>query len=185
MEFYSIVTSLPQTWRAALVADEVLNVSLYDKMKQKKNISRQAYLAVNSVELNYTKKLSKLSSDCGRRVTKEEFLTHLKAVYSITNVPKYRSFQYRMLHRAIITNVHLSTWGLRQDNLCSFCEREVETTKHLFATCNEVKNLWRQIFNWVKVTLSLTVEATTENILLCNIKKEQGASVKNFVILIV
>ena len=40
-----------------------------------------------------------------------EFGQHHKSLYAVTNVPKYRSFQYRLLQRALVTNIQLEKMG--------------------------------------------------------------------------
>ena len=62
-------------------------------------------------------------------------------IFRITNIPKYRSFQYRLLQRGLVTNVHLFKWQMRQDELCTFCRTEVESMVHLFFECKVVKSL--------------------------------------------
>ena len=60
-----------------------------------------------------------------------------------TGITKYRSFQYRFLHRAIVTNEQLFRWGLKVSNNCSFCEMHRENVRHLFYDCERVTPLWR------------------------------------------
>lgn len=60
----------------------------------------------------------------------DEYLVCYRDITFITNVPKYRSFQYRLMSQAIITNVHLYRWKKRGMNVCSFCGLEKETYVH-------------------------------------------------------
>ena len=53
--------------------------------------------------------------------------SHCK-IYKVTNVTKYRSFQYRLLQRGLVTNIQLYKWDIVEDNLCTFCHQEVEDT---------------------------------------------------------
>ena len=66
-------------------------------------------------------------------------------IYSITNVPKYRSFQYRLLQRGIVTNIQLSKWGILESNLCYYCNEEKEELVHLFCTCPIILSFWHKI----------------------------------------
>ena len=61
----------------------------------------------------------------------------------VTPIVKYQSFQYRHAVRAIITNIHLKHWGLREDDDCSFCESSRETVQHLLHDCQEIQGIWR------------------------------------------
>ena len=49
-----------------------------------------------------------------------------------TLLNKHREFQYKLLHGVIYTKVQLLRFGFVGDNLCSFCQREVETYEHVF-----------------------------------------------------
>ena len=49
-----------------------------------------------------------------------------------------------------MTNVQLFKWGMRQDNMCSFCSLEVETMSHLFYHCTIVKELWSKIIDFAQ-----------------------------------
>ena len=40
-----------------------------------------------------------------------EFAKEISQVYRLTNIPKFRSFQYRLMHRALITNIQLRKMG--------------------------------------------------------------------------
>ena len=113
-----------------------------------------------------------------------DFASKHKDIYKLTNVPKYRSFQYRLLQRGLVTNVHMYKWGMIDTQLCSFCNTETESMLHLFVTCTQVQNLWQHLqeflqerFNIIYITLE------PENIILNQIVKKK-TSVANFICLI-
>ena len=74
-----------------------------------------------------------------------EFSNRFKHIYQCTNIAKYRSFQYRILQRAIVTNIHLEKWNILQTSNCTFCGQEPESLIHLFCTCPYIHDLWTQI----------------------------------------
>ena len=56
---------------------------------------------------------------------------------------------------ALITNIQLKKWGLKESEFCSFCEWQKETVIHLFCECTEVNKLWNcipSIFEYVEKT---------------------------------
>ena len=63
------------------------------------------------------------------------FLKAFKDMCSVTNIAKYRSFQYRLLHWAIVTNLRLQRWGMRSNDLCIFCGKSTGSYLHLFIYC--------------------------------------------------
>ena len=80
-----------------------------------------------------------------------EYLKCCGEIFRISNVPKYRSFQYRLMMRGLVTNCHLYRWGIRSSNLCTFCELEKETVYHLFGKCNVVRGLYEDLKQWICV----------------------------------
>ena len=45
---------------------------------------------------------------------------------------KTRNFQFKILHRIIATNDFLYKVDIIDNNLCTFCDLEIETLEHLF-----------------------------------------------------
>ena len=45
---------------------------------------------------------------------------------------RLREFQFKLIYNILYTKHHLFRFGLVSTNLCSFCEKEEETYKHLF-----------------------------------------------------
>ena len=71
-------------------------------------------------------------------------------IYRVTNIPKYRSFQYRFLQRAIVTNIQLKAWKITDSDLCCFCGEQVESLIHLFVQCRYVEQLWEEVERYIK-----------------------------------
>ena len=58
--------------------------------------------------------------------------------------------QYRLLQRALVTNVHLFKWKIRENDLCTFCSLAKETISHVIFQCEVVQNLWTKVFDFIK-----------------------------------
>ena len=87
-------------------------------------------------------KLVAWEQEFGTVIHYQDFLKCFADIQHVTNITKYRSFQYRLLQRAIITNTHLKHWGIVQSNLCTFCNEEKETYLHIFIYCKKVAVVW-------------------------------------------
>ena len=55
------------------------------------------------------------------------------------------SFQYKILHNILFLNKKLYLCGKTKSPLCSYCNTNDETPKHLFCECNSTKSLWLQL----------------------------------------
>ena len=104
-------------------------------------------------------------------------------LYHVTNVTKYRSFQYRLLQRGLVTNVQLHKWKKRSDDLCTFCGQFSETTIHLLSQCSEVREIWTELNTYVKGRFNKEMELTDSNI-ICNCVVQPKNHVINFICLI-
>ena len=83
-------------------------------------------------------------------------------IKQLTPVPKLQSFQYRVLWRAVVTNIHLYHWKIAESKLCYFCQECDETQEHLLAECEKVQPVWvacKEIIN----ELGLGCAAVTKN----------------------
>ena len=90
-------------------------------------------------------KRSSWIKDLNISISLEEFTKSFKRIYVITNVNKYRSFQFRLLHRGLLTNVILYKWNIVESPMCTYCQKEPETILHLFTGCSIIKGMWLEI----------------------------------------
>ena len=98
-------------------------------------------------------------------------------ITKITNYVKLRSFQYRLLCNAVITNKHLYRYKIKENDLCSFCTESTETVMHLLYTCKYVKPLWGWISDLCQIKLNFA------NILLNNVM-DNPSRAENCVVLL-
>ena len=118
------------------------NLTFYDTVKTMDKLSSHAYKAfTNAIEDSSVKKKAK-DWEIDLELQELDLVKTFRELYMVTNMPKYRAFQYRLLHRAITLNSHLFRWKMRQDNLCTFCGKDKETYVHLFIMCEKVRDLW-------------------------------------------
>jgi hypothetical protein len=57
----------------------------------------------------------------------------------------------RCLHLKLPTDGSLSNRGCSPTSMCSRCEKEVETTKHLFLDCTFAQRIWRWLASILNV----------------------------------
>ena len=69
--------------------------------------------------------------------------------FNCTKSTKLRNFQFKLLHRRIVTNSFLHKIGIKNRNNCTFCEVERETLFHLFWCCRIVQSFWKILENWL------------------------------------
>ena len=76
-----------------------------------------------------------------------------------------QSFQFKIIHRLLITNKTLVLYGIKSCNECSFCHTHAETIDHLLVDCRHTKSLWQSFADWLLPELDIFFLLTTEIIL--------------------
>ena len=132
IEYNSLKMAIPTIWRtfskdnhkgtyfpmAPHNYDQCINV-------YKKGLAGKIYSTICSDITFLQDKFNKWKNELGNDFceTVVEFgLMHLD-IHRITNVAKYRSFQYRISQRGIVTNIPLRAWNMRPNDNCTFCNQ--------------------------------------------------------------
>ena len=68
--------------------------------------------------------------------------------YQCTLDTNLREFQFKILHKILTTNYSLYKMSLIPSPVCSFCDNNDESLRHLFVHCSFVSTFWDQILNW-------------------------------------
>ena len=147
MEFNMLKSAIPPSYRR-LMRKDCEDVGVYlDRYVGILAIDKEAKLVYEELcqcDDLLLSKIMKWECDFKNQIVYEDFIQEIKSVFQLTKVSKYRSFQYRMLHRAIITNVQLHKWGIIENNLCTLCTKSSERVVHLFGECQEVQSMVKQ-----------------------------------------
>ena len=108
------------------------------------------------IHYKYLKWIEELGSNCCEGLV--DFGKKHMDVYKVTNITKYRSSQYRLLQRALVTNIHLYKWGMSTSDLCFFCNSKRETVLHIMYECDKSKKLWEQVVEYLQARFGQQIE---------------------------
>ena len=76
-----------------------------------------------------------------------EWQTFFKSGRKICKENKLREFQFKFLHRVVVTKKELFRFGIKQDNDCLFCGEE-DSIDHTFINCQFTKSFRESVFRW-------------------------------------
>ena len=187
LQIHTLLRAIPNEYKEYPMTNDQgeATLSWYERCLQTSNLTATMYKSlVDFEDQNIYNKVEKWRVEMGSDVfSYEAFIQSCNRIYVTTNVPKLRSFQFRLLHRAIITNVHLFRWKIRSNNLCSFCEIHKETYEHLFMQCQKVKSVWDFVIDYMMRYNQAECSLTFENI-ICNTIAKPIRNVKNLVCLL-
>ena len=160
MQFNSLISAIPKEWKFLKPSGK----SVYEILLSKKCLSKYAYNMMLPCS-NLKPKVTKWSEKLEAPIEEEDFVNQLRGLYSTTNIPKYRSFQYRLLHRALVLNTHLFRWNMRDTNLCSQCENAPETLEHFFFKCPRAQDFWNSVKQFISEMCNYSISISIKNIL--------------------
>ena len=122
------------------------------------------------VELNYEIIDSHWSSMFGR-------------IRRLTLSTKLRLFQYRIVHRYLVTNKMVCKWAKDVSSKCSLCGQEEETIVHLLVKCPESEKMWKALSKWLKYFCNIDFSPDVYTIVM-NDYKDSFKDMINCIILV-
>ena len=151
-----------------------------------RSFSRQVYKYLAGDSTLLLSKYQKWQRELGHEICESVYTfgeKHME-IYKVTNITKFRSFQYRLLQRGLVTNVQLHKWNIRINDLCYYCNQETETLVHLMCKCDVINILWRDFSRYAYDRFEIEINIEPRNIIL-NKVVQTGYQVLNFMCLII
>ena len=155
MKYNCLISATPRVWKRMITnSDNDSDVewqSKYSILSERKKWSQSMYrLWIEN--WSCTEEASvKMSRLLNVHVNSDDAENGFRVVNKITEISKYKAFQYRLLHNAIFLNDRLIHLQISQTNLCSQCNLEKETVSHLFWYCLETKRLIKECFDYIRI----------------------------------
>ena len=170
MHLYGIINAIPQNWKRWLKDHNEGQgyQNWYQTFLPLKSATKLCYRKLKENSLLYAELAKRWDNYPLININTEKIRFAIQKVYSVTNVPKLRSFQYR-----------LKDYKIKDSDKCTFCHIHREELFHLFYKCKYMNTLWYNIVQLCK----LPKVPTFEDILLKNILPN-AKLLPNFLILL-
>ena len=162
--FYNtLVSSISSEWKYKLKT-EIINIprkeTLLIKSLKKKHVNKYLYERqfqnAGKMDVKQEKKWEDILNDTVLD-WKNIYLTPIKSTIDTI----LRDFQYKFLMQIIPTNSFLLKCKISNTNLCDFCNRNIETVKHLFWECHHSQHFWSQLKTFL-LGLGILIELNYE-----------------------
>ena len=185
MQYNTLISAIPTKWKEMSVNCAQNPVSTYQSFIKHPRMSNYYYRTmITQTDLMYNT-FVRWEFRLKENLEYEEFIKKLRNIKTITNNPKLRSFQYRLLNFAIITNIQLQKWKIKPSNVCTLCGLESESIEHLFFYCQYASVLLSEVKKMVaeyhKEETTLDINVTT---VLFNEIHKKPAHLANFILLV-
>ena len=185
MTFNSIISAVPPHLKqlAKSTSIQKLPQPECEALLHRRNLSSHVYNVMNAGKAGHIVARIQERWQNVTHLANNQIKNQWRMIYSLTNVPKLRSYQYRLIHKALVLNTHLFRWEMRSDNLCSFCEAHPETIDHHLWECDKVQDLWHKVKDYMCTKWNTEVALSFQNVLLNTIASK--GNICNFVCLII
>ena len=150
LTYFSIIHAIPTVYKDKLKDDQPKAISVLDSVIKKEKMSKFIYNDLISKKSSFpTKARAYYASIFNIELQDDTFMICFEAMYCSTKNTKLLDFQFRILHNAIITNIQLKKWGIKNCDNCSFCGNTQETLIHLLLNCPHSSTIWSEMSNYI------------------------------------
>ena len=115
--------------------------TMYNKIMKEQNVVAMTYNILISNEDKMFNTYVRWQVQLHTDLSYQEFLKVLSNINKIKISNKLRSFQFRVMHLALITNTKLKSWKIVDTDVCHYCKKYPETVEHLLYDCENAQNL--------------------------------------------
>ena len=155
LEYQSIIQAIPKYWKWALTRDGLLDSHepLYQEYRiaeSTTSISSKVYSRLTNSEEGLIVSACKWNKLLNLDFDNETHRDAFKNIYRVTNVTKFRNFQFRLLHNKIFCNNVLYYWNLKESQKCDFCDFEKQDIIHLLYSCPTSYSVWQNLEHILK-----------------------------------
>lgn len=152
MKYNSITHAIPKQWKREIKGVGCAFATCFEveKLKPLKQVSKKVYnTLVHRLCEEPDRAINKWMTEV-LNTEKVDILNAFMNVNKITISVKLRNFQYQILQRTLVLNPFLLKINIKQSDNCTFCESYKETIVHFFYECENVQQLWTNLFNILK-----------------------------------
>jgi len=118
--------------------------------------------------LRWSRNLS-INSDTWSRI--------FKSLKNICKDAKLKEFQFKFIHRTIVTNKELFRFGIKPDDECLYCG-DKDSIKHTFIECPFTKSFVQRVVQWFNQTNLCQILPTIEEVLFGYFSSAYDARIK-------
>ena len=199
-EYWGVILSIPEVWKEMLLQEDHgdCRETLQQLVSKKDSKTSFLYNDILQKDTGIFVSLANNWEKAGLQVSEEELKTANGKINKLTIAVKLRAFQFRLLHKAIVTNIYLKHCKIKETDLCTFCNNHRETVQHLMFECTYVKELITWTFkygterktykNWILSNLGTKLGDTISLIVKhylyatrCSQEKPSLSSAKNYI----
>ncbi len=173
--YYGIISAIPQKWKRIIKEFHGMTIVSSNYMytpflalKKKYQVCKFVYLDMvdqlygHITSTGYKKWKAYFPDDLPEETWQQAFTTMHRSI----SYTKTLAVQFKILHFTLFTRYYLHKWGLVENDICVFCDEDIETLPHILVECEVVKVFWTCIHNWLSEKTEIIYLPNTIEIVL-------------------
>ena len=186
LKYYGLISAIPQIWKTILKQNPLKLNEINDcndmiLLKHNFKPSKIFYLKyINQIVTPPTSQKRWLEHF---DIDTHEWKKYYALPYKTTNHSKLLNLQFKISHRILATNKKLKLFGIKDSDICDFCNIEVETISHLFWECKVTKIFLNTIFAKLEESCALTIAGSEKVIIFGLLPFSDNIAINNFLLI--
>ena len=133
VDFYSLTHAIPRSWKTNLTQTKIkldvnmVNQKVLSDILSMDKVCKMTYRTFVNMHKSKRKNIEKWILGLNQNIEVNSFKTFYTIPFISTIESKLCSFQYKILQRILPTNKFLKLCNIRNNDCCSFCQKEIET----------------------------------------------------------
>ena len=182
LEYLQLTAAIPKAW---LNLDSQPSAKNFDNLCSKPHVVSYVY---NELIANWNRDAENAFHRFNKEIDIqwEEYVQGFSNLYLVTNITKYRDFQYRLLLNVIHANNKLFYWKITDSKKCDYCEEAIQTPAHMLYLCPKICTIWHGLEKYVKEYFDLppnVIEFTLYNVFM-SLVYPKASNIVNFLVLV-
>ena len=163
----SLLSAIPRTWVAKVEKTNDIYKEIPRFTVMIRNCQKQiSKLKSQDIYWEQLKNVTKLPTAVSTWVDLFPFLEQINwgtlftIVNKVTSEPYLQSFQYKIINRTLNCYYNLFKWNISDQSTCDYCPLMIDTIEHHLYYCDESKNFWHNIENYLESKLKIKFSFT-------------------------
>ena len=175
LQYYQVVSAIPKRLWSLAKGSDTINKSFFTRNDNifSLNESTQINLYKGKTKDFYNLVNAKIHTEdqtgpkrwSEKLSLKKDVRTKIfKSLKNICKETKLKEFQFKLIHRTIVTKKELFRFGIKADDECLYCG-DKDSVEHSFIECMFTKLFTQKVLNWFNQANACQISPTTEETL--------------------
>ena len=189
IQYYQIISAIPNRLRLKARQIESANFQFFTSNDHFFHFNRNFVLNLDKAKSrNFYKLFIDKTHNGGQTGPKrwseilslndEHWAKIFKTTRKLCKETKLKEFQFKLIHRIVVTKRELFKYGIKTDDECCFCG-ENDSIDHTFIHCSFTKSFIQKVIRWFNATYNSHISPTIEEILFGIISNSNEKSTIN------